>query len=1010
MVVKSRKPETNGRASRSASARTVEADEQVRATIATGRISPSPTNPRKTFDEAKLEELAASFRRLGILQPLVVRPIPLDAPLNERTRFELVAGERRLRAAAIAEAPQVPVVIRRLTDEQVLEAQLVENDQREDVLPSERVAAYRRLADAGRTAEQIADGVGLPLSSVRDLLRLGRCPSWFLEAVDRGEVPVSVAAIVARVPGESDRTKACACAFLGAESITGIDEDDLVMLEKGKKFDRGLYDAPLTHRQARELVTCFQRELKSAPFSRKALDLWPGAGSCDECPKRAGNAAKEDPEYKGVRADTCLDPSCYAEKVKLHDGNELAKGTKKGYLPPPDSFKWPLYLETPPAGWCDIEVAARFTEIGSELYGSKKVVEQTLSEILGKLDRVYFGVLDNKHKLRALIKTADARKFLVERGVLKKPDPRPKRVPLTEEENRRGVEAIEERIEKLKNDSRPAMIDDVEACDLAAEIGAGKLAAMVSAKHRAAEDDCGSILVMSAPSRLIARFLIRDHYEFGPERRVHVARALGIDPDKPANLERYQEAADKLSHADVFGLCVRLAAAPVLTAEGGASKGFAFDLLAWGGLKWDDLLEEARQQLSPGPTADASSAGESDASHEVLGDGKKDRTAAIEDRIAASFDRDGKLCPADANTSEQIAEWRQRQAAGESPEWNKWAEFQVQLADGSRVEVLYRPRWLGQGTDHFEFWGESTSSSGYRSHFETFGSKKPKVPLIEWVKTKAEELAATTKAEAEKEERRAKRNGSKPEPVGAHQPPARTDAEQKLVDASKAATRDGTRDVFLRHIADFPTDVAGKLEHLGCQSLGDLRDRAMLLSLPHFPADAHAVIRKLLPDLDQSALFIAGDAVLDHYKPDAPAPDEPLTGEPLSGFAGVESDDLDKAYIGETYEGPAAKKPSLVKPVWLNQKPYVVTGKVKSSQGMAWYCLPLFEGPEFAKRHANVNKRCDARRAGAKSIDRVDGYLGVRVLVKRDIAGAREYVLGATSEQRRLIAPKVVKR
>jgi ParB/RepB/Spo0J family partition protein len=109
----------------------------------------------------------------------------------------------------------VPVSVRNLSDEQVLVLQLVANDQREDVLPSEQAAAYGRLAAAGRTAEQIAAATGKGVGFVRSILRLAKLPPWALAAVDRGDLPRATAELVARVPGEESRKRAAACVLLG---------------------------------------------------------------------------------------------------------------------------------------------------------------------------------------------------------------------------------------------------------------------------------------------------------------------------------------------------------------------------------------------------------------------------------------------------------------------------------------------------------------------------------------------------------------------------------------------------------------------------------------------------------------------------------------------------------------------------------------------------------------------------------------------------------------------------
>lgn len=129
------------------------------------QIQLNPYQPRKTFNEEKLAELAKSVEQHGILQPLIVRPASQG--------FELVAGERRLRAAGIAGLEQVPVVVKLLSDREMMEMALIENLQREDLNPLEEAEAYKRLLDEyGYTQEQLAERIGKSRSAVANILRL----------------------------------------------------------------------------------------------------------------------------------------------------------------------------------------------------------------------------------------------------------------------------------------------------------------------------------------------------------------------------------------------------------------------------------------------------------------------------------------------------------------------------------------------------------------------------------------------------------------------------------------------------------------------------------------------------------------------------------------------------------------------------------------------------------------------------------------------------------------------
>jgi ParB family chromosome partitioning protein len=139
-------------------------------TIAIEDVHPAAAQPRKTFDGERLEELAASIRTQGIIQPLIVRQRAAGG-------YELIAGERRWRAAQRAGLHEVPAVIRDVAPAQAFEMALVENLQREDLNPIEEAAGYERLvAEFGYTQEKLADRVGKERSTVANALRLLRLP------------------------------------------------------------------------------------------------------------------------------------------------------------------------------------------------------------------------------------------------------------------------------------------------------------------------------------------------------------------------------------------------------------------------------------------------------------------------------------------------------------------------------------------------------------------------------------------------------------------------------------------------------------------------------------------------------------------------------------------------------------------------------------------------------------------------------------------------------------------
>ena len=146
------------------------------------QIKPNPDQPRRSFSEPELQELAASIRENGIIQPLIVRRLA-DA------EFQIVAGERRWRAAQLAQLHDVPVVIRELDDTQVLEFAIIENIQREDLNPLEEGAGYQQLMDTfGHTQEKLAEAMGKSRSHIANLMRLLQLPEDVQAFVRSGQL------------------------------------------------------------------------------------------------------------------------------------------------------------------------------------------------------------------------------------------------------------------------------------------------------------------------------------------------------------------------------------------------------------------------------------------------------------------------------------------------------------------------------------------------------------------------------------------------------------------------------------------------------------------------------------------------------------------------------------------------------------------------------------------------------------------------------------------------------
>lgn len=158
------------------------------------RVTQAAYQPRQSFEPDALAELAQSIREKGILQPLLVRP--------RGDGFEIVAGERRWRAAQLAGVDELPVIIQDLSDREALEIAIIENLQREDLGPIEEARAYRALMEHGLNQEGIAQAVGKGRSTITNALRLLSLPEAALAALEAGEISAGHARAILSQPEE----------------------------------------------------------------------------------------------------------------------------------------------------------------------------------------------------------------------------------------------------------------------------------------------------------------------------------------------------------------------------------------------------------------------------------------------------------------------------------------------------------------------------------------------------------------------------------------------------------------------------------------------------------------------------------------------------------------------------------------------------------------------------------------------------------------------------------------
>lgn len=161
--------------------------------ISVARITPNPNQPRTRFSDADLAGLAESIKANGVLQPILVRP-------GGQGSFELIAGERRLRAARLAGLDQIPAIVRSMSDAASLEVALIENLQREDLGPLERATAYQQFIDNFNvTADQLARKLSLSRANITNYLRLLKLRSEIREMIDAGDLGMGHARAIAGV-------------------------------------------------------------------------------------------------------------------------------------------------------------------------------------------------------------------------------------------------------------------------------------------------------------------------------------------------------------------------------------------------------------------------------------------------------------------------------------------------------------------------------------------------------------------------------------------------------------------------------------------------------------------------------------------------------------------------------------------------------------------------------------------------------------------------------------------
>ena len=280
-----------------------------------GLLMPSPTNPRKRFAQAALEEMAATVEVHGVLQPLLARPNPDHRSGDGRAPFEIVAGERRWRACRLLTDQgrpyphdgRVPVIVRPLADGEVLALQALENIQRQDLHPLEEADHYWLMTTHPRdaiTVEQVGVMIGKSPAYVYGRLGLRRLVPAAREAFFAGTLDVSKAMKVAAMPTEQQAEIVAHITTWGGEPMGT------------RAAERYIHDH-------------FTLQLQSAPWSLADGQLVPEAGPCTECPKRSDRQPQLFAD--ATDGDRCLDASCWATKRQAMRDWRLATADAEGY-------------------------------------------------------------------------------------------------------------------------------------------------------------------------------------------------------------------------------------------------------------------------------------------------------------------------------------------------------------------------------------------------------------------------------------------------------------------------------------------------------------------------------------------------------------------------------------------------------------------------------------------------------------------------------------------------------
>ena len=188
-------------------------------------IQKNPYQPRKEFSKEKIQELAQSIKENGLIQPIIVRQSPVIG-------YEILAGERRYRASIEAGLSEVPVIIKKLSDQDMMVHSIIENLQREDLNPIEEAKAYQSLIDKGYTHADIAEKMGKSRPYITNLVRLLTLPNFILKEVETGKLSQAHARLLIQLPLKEQKNL---LNRIQKEDLSVRQVEDLLKEEKNKK-------------------------------------------------------------------------------------------------------------------------------------------------------------------------------------------------------------------------------------------------------------------------------------------------------------------------------------------------------------------------------------------------------------------------------------------------------------------------------------------------------------------------------------------------------------------------------------------------------------------------------------------------------------------------------------------------------------------------------------------------------------------------------------------------------